>query len=385
MSEIKLTNEIINDEFTKYVYDKFDIQDQNKTTVNVQFDLTPIKGKQWNIGVIYGSSGCGKTTILKALGKIEETTFDHKKALISNFDFMDPEDAARVLTSMGLSSVPTWLRPFHTLSNGEQYRAALAMKVAKAKDGEIILIDEFTSVVDREVAKAMSFALQKYVRKHSKKIVLASCHFDIMEWLMPDWTVSPQKDGGVLKQHDCRLKRRPNIKLQVHRVEHGAWDIFKKHHYLTENVSKSCKFFLFTWNDRPVGMCAVIAQPSGQFKKGVRGSRTVVLPDFQGLGIGTAISNFCAGIYDNDGYRYYTKTIHPAIGEYRNRTTDIWAATAANGKSARGMGNMKEWNVMTRPSYCHRYVGPSIEGYSELLLPVGEMRKRKKARELAES
>ena len=159
MAEIKLVSEIVNDDYTQYVYDKFDIQDSQKTEVVVNYDFSPIKGKQWNIGVVYGSSGCGKTTILKSLGKLSNVDFDRDKALISNFDFMSPDDASRVLMSMGLSSVPTWLRPFSSLSNGEQYRAELAYKVARASEGDIILIDEYTSVVDRDVAKAMSFAL----------------------------------------------------------------------------------------------------------------------------------------------------------------------------------------------------------------------------------
>ena len=86
-------------------------------------------------------------------------------ALISNFDWLEPSEASKLLTSMGLASIPSWLRPFHLLSNGEQYRAQLAYLVASAKDGETILIDEYTSVVDRDVAKAMSNAVQKYIRR----------------------------------------------------------------------------------------------------------------------------------------------------------------------------------------------------------------------------
>ena len=97
MAEIKLVSEIVNDEYTQYVYDKFDIQDSQKTEVVVNYDFSPIKGKKWNIGVVYGSSGCGKTTILKSLGKLSSVEFDRDKALISNFDFMDPNDASRVL------------------------------------------------------------------------------------------------------------------------------------------------------------------------------------------------------------------------------------------------------------------------------------------------
>jgi ABC-type ATPase with predicted acetyltransferase domain len=112
---------------------------------------------------------------------------------------------------MGLSSVPSWLRPYSQLSNGEQYRASLAYKVSKARDGDMILIDEYTSVVDRTVAKAMSYSLQKYIRRTGKKIILASCHFDILEWLMPDWIINLQK-GGALEECDY-LRQDPSTSI----------------------------------------------------------------------------------------------------------------------------------------------------------------------------
>ena len=185
MGTIKLKSSIKNDDYTKYVYDAFDIQNKEETEVEVSFNLSEAKNFDWNIGVIYGGSGSGKTTILKRMGELSKSNFDYKKPLISNFDWLEPKDATLLLTNMGLSSVPTWLRPFHLLSNGEQYRAELAYKVGKAKDNEVVLVDEYTSVVDRDVAKAMSFALQKYIRKTNKRIILASCHYDIMEWLVP--------------------------------------------------------------------------------------------------------------------------------------------------------------------------------------------------------
>ncbi len=201
MANIELKSNILNDKYTEYVYEAFDIQNKEETSVSIPMNLGEAKKFNWNIGVILGGSGSGKTTILKKMGDVKKINFDTEKPLISNFDWLEPKDATLVLTSMGLSSVPTWLRPFHTLSNGEKYRATLAYLVASAKDGEVILVDEYTSVVDRDVAKAMSFALQKYIRRENKRIIVASCHYDILEWLMPDWTCSPQK-GGALERCD---------------------------------------------------------------------------------------------------------------------------------------------------------------------------------------
>lgn len=374
--KIELTYPIQNDKYTEYVYDTFDIQNREQTSVSIPMDITGINSFEWNIGVIYGSSGSGKSSILKQIGNINQIEFDKEKALISNFDWLEPSEASRVLTAMGLSSIPTWLRPFHLLSNGEQYRAELAYLVASAKDGDTILIDEYTSVVDRDVAKAMSFALQKYIRRENKKIIVASCHNDIMEWLMPDWTLSPQK-GGALEKGEWLRQGRPKIELQISRVEPETWHLFKKHHYLTEDANNSYMFFLFEWNETPVAM-GVIGRHFGRnnVNKSYRGSRIVVLPDYQGMGIGSSISNLLAGMCVAIGAKYYTKTVNPALGEYRNKETEKWIPTAFNGKIRTKVPTF--WEMKMRASYCHEYIGIAVYGYEELMKPVGELRNEKK-------
>jgi ABC-type lipoprotein export system ATPase subunit len=373
--EINLTHKINNDKYTEYIYEAFDIQNKEETSVCIDMNLKEAKNFDWNIGVILGGSGSGKTTILKKCGELKQPKFNQEKALISNFDWLEPKDAALVLTSMGLSSIPTWLRPFNTLSNGEQYRATLAYLVASAKDGEVILIDEYTSVVDRDVAKAMSFSLQKYIRRENKRIIVASCHYDILEWLMPDWTCSPQK-GGTLER--CDYRRRPKISLQVSRVEVEAWDFFKKHHYLTEDVNKSCKFLLFEWNEKPIGIVAIINQPRKGCPNGFAISRIVITPDFQGMGLGVKLSEFAGGIIRNQDGLCFIKTVNPALGEYFNKSK-LWRGTSMNNKirhKSSSSSDTSAKNRLERASYCHEYIGDSIEGYEELLLPINEMRNK---------
>lgn len=375
MKKIELKAKIINDNYTKYVYESFDIQNKEETFTSITMDLGKGKDFDWNIGIVLGGSGSGKTTILKKCGELRHPNFDLEKPLISNFDWLEPKEATLVLTSMGLSSVPTWLRPFHTLSNGEQYRANLAYLVASAKDGEVILVDEYTSVVDRDVAKAMSFALQKYIRRENKRIILASCHYDILEWLMPDWTCSPQK-GGTLERCDYRRHGIPKIQISISRVESKTWDFFKKHHYLTEEVNKSCKFLLFEWREKPIGIVAIINQPGPNERKYAMAiSRIVILPDFQGMGLGVKLSEFCGGIIKNEGGLCFIKTVNPALGEYFNKSI-TWRGTANNGKSRKINQDTDKSakNRLERASYCHEYIGESICGYEELLLPIKEMR-----------
>lgn len=319
--KINLTHKINNDKYTEYIYEAFDIQNKEQSNVIVEANLENLP-KEWNIGVVYGGSGTGKTTILKNYFKkeMDKSYFDNSKSLISNFDWLEPKDATFLLSAMGLSSVPTWLRPFNTLSNGEQYRANLAYIVGSASENEVILIDEYTSVVDRDVAKAMSNALQKYIRRTNKRIVLASCHFDIMEWLQPDWIYSPSK--GRLEI--ALSLRQPTIELQIFRCRYETWKLFKQHHYLTEDLNKAAKCFVITFNDKPCAFIAILAMPSGAIQNAFRISRIVVLPDFQGLSIGIKLLNYFGSLYLTDNKKLYIKSSNPSLFKGMKNNEKYW-------------------------------------------------------------
>ena len=89
---------------------------------------------------------------------------------------------ARMLTAVGFGSPPAWLRPYHALSTGEQFRAKLARVLLELQEP---VVDEFTSVVDRQVAKFGSEAVAKEVRRRDGRFVALTCHFDVIEWLEP--------------------------------------------------------------------------------------------------------------------------------------------------------------------------------------------------------
>jgi GNAT superfamily N-acetyltransferase len=140
-------------------------------------------------------------------------------------------------------------------------------------------------------------------------------------------------------------------------------------------VNKAYKFILFEWNSKPIAIAVIGIQMSKGVGNAFRDSRIVVLPDYQGLGIGTAVSNFMGGISKNINYRYYTKTIHPALGNNRNLQTHIWKPTSFNGKIRDGKTVHNKWKkLLLRKSYCHEYIGDSIDGYDDLLRPIHVMR-----------
>ena len=145
---------------------------------------------KFSLGVIVGSSGSGKSTLLKKFGLEEHPVWEENKSIVSHFD--NPDDAINKLGSVGLNTVPSWYKPYHVLSNGEKFRADLARKL---KTGAVI--DEFTSVVDRTVAKAASISLSRFIKSNSlENIVVSTCHHDILEWLEPDWVLNT--DTGEL-------------------------------------------------------------------------------------------------------------------------------------------------------------------------------------------
>ena len=369
--EIVLKSNVNRDKYTDYIQEHFDLAVSDVAEVRIPNNLNLSKlGSEWNIGVICGASGSGKSTILHSLGEITEVEFDNNKPLISNFEPMTPQEASSILCAMGLASVPTWIRPYSSLSNGERYRAEVAKRISSNRGG-VILVDEYTSVVDRNVAKSMSNALQKYIRKEKKQIILATCHYDILEWLQPDWIYDLNK-GGALEKGDC-LRQRPQISLSVYRATYDTWNIFKKHHYMTEEMNKSASCFVFSWGKQLVAFVGVLPQPSGYFDKAVRGTRTVVLPDFQGLGIGSRITDFIASIYKQAGYRYFTKTVNPKLGEYRNHS-EKWKTTSKNGRIIRPSVSKLNKKQKLRASYCHEYVGEGLCGYEELIKPIEQMR-----------
>jgi ABC-type lipoprotein export system ATPase subunit/GNAT superfamily N-acetyltransferase len=296
----------------------FDISASKKSSEkwNVSFELP----ENWNIGVIVGPSGSGKTTIINELFSDSITgTFEwsDNKSIVDCFpEDMSIKDICEILSSVGFSSPPSWLRPFRVLSNGEQFRVTLARALSEKN---MIVFDEFTSVVDRTVAQIGSAAVSKTVRKRNQRFIAATCHYDILEWLEPDWIY----DTGTNKFHNGRYLQRPKISISIHKVSREWWTMFRKHHYLDTHIHQGSQCFLATWNNRPVAFVATLHFPHPTVKRFKREHRLVCLPDFQGVGIGNALSNWIGDYWQKAGYRYLSVTSHPAMIAYRNKS-GLW-------------------------------------------------------------
>ena len=154
----------------------FDVPPSERSieTWQVNFDLP----QEWNIGLIVGPSGSGKTTVARELFGdyiVKDWQWSQNKSILDDFPKdMSIKEITDLLSSVGFSSPPSWVRPFHVLSNGEQFRVNMARTLAESK--ELSVVDEFTSVIDRTVAQIGSAAIAKTVRRRKQKFIAVSCH-----------------------------------------------------------------------------------------------------------------------------------------------------------------------------------------------------------------
>lgn len=345
----------------------FDIPPHSRSSQKWSVSL-PIESKPWNIGLIVGPSGCGKSTIARrAFGNVMlgDFAWSADRSLVDDFPGgMSIKDITLLLGSVGFSSPPSWVRPFHALSNGEQFRVNLARTLAEAR--EIAVIDEFTSVVDRTVAQIGSAAVAKTVRRRNQKFVAVTCHDDIADWLQPDWIYQPHLGRFQWRE----LQRRPEIKLVISRVHHSAWAMFAKHHYLSAELVRAAYCFVaFLDGKIPVAFSGWLPF-FGKLKDerlARRDHRTVCLPDYQGIGIGNALAAYIASMWKSLGYRAFSASSHPALIAHRRRSP-VWEMTRAPGFTATGKNRtskaaigLDKTHATTRLTASFEYVGPTLD------------------------
>ena len=233
----------------------FDVPLEEKVRESFHVEL-PGRHEAWQIGLIVGPSGSGKTTVARQYFGDEiysGGSWPADRAVIDGFAELSTKEITSLLTAVGFSSPPSWVKPYHVLSRGEQFRCDLARALSSGgrraeseeqgqpsqTDGpnlppsslptppSLVVYDEFTSVVDRNVARICSAAISKGIRNgHIPcRFVAVTCHRDVADWLEADWVLDMA--SGTLTR---RRLRRPRIELEIFRCRLRAWDLFKRHH-----------------------------------------------------------------------------------------------------------------------------------------------------------
>jgi hypothetical protein len=242
-----------------------------------------------------------------------------------------------------------------------------------AEQKELAVMDEFTSVVDRTVAQIGSAAIAKTIRRRNQKFIAVSCHYDILDWLQPDWVYQPATGEFFSGRW---LHPRPQIELKIQRVHSDAWKLFRKHHYLDTNLNTSAACFVAFWNDTPVAFSAVLHFPHAIVKNMKREHRTVCLPDYQGVGIGNALSDYMGAMCNGMGFRYVSETSHPAMirNRAKSKNWNMKQSPTLNKALIGTNSTRSSWSGQLRKRYVasFEYVGPALDKSEALKVWNGE-------------
>jgi len=89
------------------------------------------------------------------------------------------------------------------------------------------------------------------------------------------------------------------------------WQPFKKYHYLDHNLIKAAYQYIGLINGELACHTGIIQFPLRKGWKRVH--RLVVMPDFQGIGIGTRFINEVSEIWKEDGFEMNLTTTTPSL------------------------------------------------------------------------
>lgn len=352
------------------------------------FNATDDQATRFDLSVdlLVGPSGSGKSSIGRALwdgaafydaGDWPDSPIVDAIAPDGGFD-----DVTGALASAGLGDVPTWLRPYRVLSTGQQFRADLARVLAQAPPR--VVFDEFTSVVDRQIAQVGAGAFAKAWRRTGGQAVLLSCHYDILDWLEPDWVYDTATHKFTRGCHH----RRPRIDLEIRLGGWELWPLFKPHHYLNSGPMTAARCYVAFVDGEPVAHLGMstknrpIKQDDGRLRQTAeaRACRMVVMPEWQGAGIGMRFLNHVcelqrtgAGVLADRRVSTLFHTSHPQLAAALRRD-DRWRQVSANlygsraassaaslSKARAGGGILGHYGGHTRAVQGYRYVGPATD------------------------
>ncbi len=218
----------------------FDVPIADRATASFAAEV-PDLTEPWQIGLIVGPSGSGKTTLARAAfagGLYDMPAWPRDQAVIDAFGKLPMRSIVGLLTATGFGSPPAWIKPYHVLSGGERFRCDLARALSTAlesstaragtsktdtaePDMPLVVFDEFTSVVDRQVAQVGSAAIARAVRNGlaGVRFVAVSCHYDVAEWLQPDWVLDMATRRARAEAASATGHRIGNLSLPSPNVE----------------------------------------------------------------------------------------------------------------------------------------------------------------------
>ena len=137
--------------------------------------------------------------------------------------------------------------------------------------------------------------------------------------------------------------------------------MFAKYHYLSHSHNNAARVFVMLINGAICGFCSALAFPHSTSKNIWRGHRTVLLPDVQGVGLGSYLSNFVAQRFIDEGKRFVTTMSNMALIVSRQKDAR-WIVTRSNGRTpnpgkTKNSVNYSGNNSRNRGTVSFEYVG----------------------------
>lgn len=286
------------------------IDDTIKHTILNNFEFN----EDFDVLYITGMSGSGKSSLLNYL-KQHYGCMDYTIDMNTNQPIVDllgdnVGEALELLSLVGLGEAFLFIKPPKLLSEGQRYRFMLA-QILNSKQ-KVICIDEFTSFLDRNTARVVAYNLQKVCRRLGTKLIVATAHSDLQDYLMPSRVID-FTNGDMVFSDDLTWDNYDNPFLKDIEIVNGDLDDYKKlskyHYKNTKTVPAVKNVFKMLYRGKMIGV-AVYSCPNRQLRgrniffenrylnKGVpimgdinrdflTGSRFIIHPLYRGCGLGS--------------------------------------------------------------------------------------------------
>jgi len=124
---------------------------------------------------------------------------------------------------------------------------------------------------------------------------------------------------------------------------------------MSTEINKSSHCYIGYIENNPVCFFAVLHFPHPSAKNIKKGHRLVVLPDYQGLGIGHKFSSYIADMYKKNGFRFIITSSTKSL--YKQRSLDKKWIITRKGRTSNSTGVLKNTNSQNKYTYSYEYIG----------------------------
>lgn len=246
--------------------------------------------EDYEVLYITGESGSGKSVLLNGLFP------DYKVERIPTTPLFlwggesneQQIETMKILTLVGISDAILFINTYDRLSDSQKARARIALELMS--DKPVVVVDEFLSTLDRKTAKPVAYCIQKAIRKLGKKLVVATAHDDLIEYLKPDYIIY---GNAFPSEFTCEKYVWSNINPILHEVELVYGNKFDYRnlrlgelHYKGKYTGGTKEYLFAKYDGRTIG---VLVSTYNRSTGGRRISRLVVHPSYRGIGVGQAL------------------------------------------------------------------------------------------------